>query len=94
MNTSDSPTSLIRAGFFIGIGIAVAYMTLWVVLMLGMYFFQSAGSIYQWLTDIFPRMPWAGPALTAILLLALIGLLIYFSPALYYRFFVMRKNRY
>ncbi len=92
MNLKDKPTALIRAGFFIGIGLGLAYVSCAALFFVALAVGASLSSFWEASTKWSPGIPWAGPALLVLFVLLLILGLILFLPAWRERM-VIRKNK-
>jgi len=93
MNISDSPKALIRAGFFIGIGLGLAYAAIWAAFMTLFLVIRFSGEAIRWITGISPANPWAGPVLGLFILIGLACFGIYFLPTLREKLLILGNKR-
>lgn len=91
MNLPDSPLRLIRAGFFIGLGLALAYLVMMAVVLVMMAFGASLAGMVQWLSRL-GRMDGADWALGLVGVAVLLGLTAVLYPALRLRWTMLRNR--
>ncbi|MBX2823567.1 MAG: hypothetical protein KTR33_02480 [Gammaproteobacteria bacterium] len=84
--------SLIRAGFFIGIGIGLAYLLMSALFLTAALIVAPLIKIWEWMLDISPGTPWAGPVIALFFTIALGTLIIYLLPVLKDQWIILRNK--
>ena len=92
MNIPDTPGALIRIGFFIGIGLGLAYAVVAALFFCAILIAAPFIYIWDWLVDFSPGTPWAGPVLAIFLIIATLGTITYFTSIFKDQWVVLRNR--